>query len=792
MRRSYASFGIWLVATLAALIVVARASYTTDLSAFLPAAPTETQRLLVDQLREGLVSRLILIDVEGANAASRGRLSSEIATALRATPEFRSVMNGEMTGLDRDRAFVFEHRYLLSDQVTPERFSSSGLAAAISEGIDFLSTPLGLVARDLFVRDPTGETLRALAQLEPAAHQPRTIDGRWVSADGTRALLIAETRAAGSDTDGQEQAIKLIRVAFANAGGKPAGAVLHLTGPGAFAVDARAAIKRDALRLSIFSALVIATLLTFIYRSATAVALGLLPVLSGALAGVAAVALGFDVVHGVTLGFGGTLIGEAVDYSVYLFLQAQHGQASDPEAWIRSFWPTVRLGMLTSICGFASLLPSAFPGLAQLGLYSIAGLAAAGLVTRFVLPALVPGRLRLGAALRIGEVLGRLLARLRPLRRALWLVPVVAALALYGQRGHLWSHELAALSPVPASAQALDGKLRADLGAPDARTLVVLEGADPDAVLHASELAGTALDVLVHDGVIGGYQSPSRFLPSSAVQQARRASLPPRAELADRLKTAVAALPVRAERLQPFLDDVEAARRAATVVRRDLEGTAIATGFDALLLQHGARFSALLPLEAAGDTSTAPPIDVARVAHALAAVPLAPVVATVVDLKQASDSLYSGYLSEALRLSLLGAGAILVLLVCTLRSAARVLRVLLPLALALLAVLGGFALLGRALTILHLVGLLLVIAIGSNYALFFDRAPTHADPNESARLLASLAVANLTTVIAFGALSLSSIPVLAALGETVAPGAWLALLFAALLARAPTTAPRGS
>ena len=65
--------------------------------------------------------------------------------------------------------------------------------------------------------------------------------------------------------------------------------------------------------------------------------------------------------------------------------------------------------------------------------------------------------------------------------------------------------------------------------------------------------------------------------------------------------------------------------------------------------------------------------------------------------------------------------------------------------------------------LLHLVGLLLVVAVGSNYALFFDllqheggRSGTDDDT------LASLALANLTTVASFGLLATSSIPVLSA------------------------------
>ncbi len=60
----------------------------------------------------------------------------------------------------------------------------------------------------------------------------------------------------------------------------------------------------------------------------------LLPVASGALVGIAAVALGFGAVHGITLGFGITLIGESVDYSIYFFVQSrQPHSAAGARSW---------------------------------------------------------------------------------------------------------------------------------------------------------------------------------------------------------------------------------------------------------------------------------------------------------------------------------------------------------------------------------------------------------------------------------------------------------------------------
>src|SRR4029077_7793083 len=141
------------------------------------------------------------------------------------------------------------------------------------------------------------------------------------------------------------------------------------TGPGVFAVRTRAEIKRDATRFSILGSVLVAGLLLPAYHSPRVIVLGFLPVVSGALAGFAAVSLHFGFVHGITLGFGVTLIGEAVDYPVYLFTQTAHG--GEPAATLRLIWPTLRLGMLTSVCGFSAMLFSSFTGFAQLGLFTI-------------------------------------------------------------------------------------------------------------------------------------------------------------------------------------------------------------------------------------------------------------------------------------------------------------------------------------------------------------------------------------------------------------------------------------
>ncbi|RBB33237.1 hypothetical protein DPV79_35845 [Burkholderia reimsis] len=782
---------VWLLALVACGVAIGRAHFTADLSAFLPSSPSAGQRVLVDQLRDGIVSRLILVAIDGGDAATRAALSRRVAGTLRADPQFAAVHNGEAANDARDRQFIFDHRYLLSPAVTPQRFSADGLHQALGDSLDLLSSSAGLVAKAMLPRDPTGEVAALVDQLDGAA-QPASRDGVWASRDGTRAVLVVQTAAAGSDTDAQARAIDAVRRAFAAAkqAVPNAAATLAMTGPGVFSVDTRDTIRHDVERLSTASVVLIVALLLTLYRSPRTLALGLLPVLTGVAAGIAAVSVAFGTVHGLTLGFGTTLIGEAVDYSIYLFVQsAQAGTrgaarpADATRAWVAAYWPTIRLGVLTSVCGFASMLFSGFPGLVQLGLYSIVGLTAAALVTRFVLPHLRGEHVAIRDVSRIGAVLARAADAAPRLRWPLAVLVIAAGATLVLHRDGLWSRELAALSPVPAQAQALDARLRADVGAPDVRYLVVIAAPTEQAALERAERVAAQLQPLVDRGALAGFETPARFLPSDAAQRARLASLPDADVLAARMRDAVANQPiaVRPGLFAPFIADVEAARHARLLTRADLRGTSMALAVDALLTERDGRWSAMLPLRAPDAARTAQPASSLDATPIRAAVARAGVPdALFVDMKAEADRLYVSYVHEDIRLSLAGFAAIAVLLLIALRSPRRVVRALAPLVAAVLVVTAGFALAGVPLTILHLVGMLLIVAVGSNYALFFCKRDD-AQP-VTPHTLVSLLIANLATVAGFGLLALSRVPLLETFGLTVGPGAMLALAFAAILA----------
>lgn len=758
---------VWLAGAAICGVLVARASYTGDLTAFLPRAATAAQALLVAQLREGVGARLLLVGIEGADEAAAAAASRALARRLRDSGDFAYVANGEGALADRDRAVLFEHRYLLSPAVDAARFSETGLRAALERSLELLASPAGALTRTTLARDPTGELFAILA-----AHadrpQPPLREGVWFDPQRPRALLMAETRAAGFDFDAQVGVLERLANAFETARGE-ASLRLLVTGPGVFAVESRRAIEQDARRLALVAAIGVAAVLYAAYRRAALVAFAALPVATGMLVGVAAVAAGFGTVHGITLGFGATLIGEAADYSTYLFAQRAPGEPLAATA--ARVWPTLRLAVLTTVFGAVAMLFSGFAGLAQLGLLTFAGALAAGLATRYVLPALVPDR-SAGAGDRAAPHAVDALAAAA--RRIAWLVPTALALGaavLALRAGELWERDLENLSPVGAEAKRLDQSLRDALGAPDVRHLVVVDGPTREAVLQRLETLEPALRALVERGVMRGFDTAARYLPSEATQRARQAAIPATEELARRLAVAARDLPFRDGLFAPFLADAERARAATPVTAADLEGTAWGIAARALLAEVDGRPVGLVPVAGLADP--------AALATAIAG--LGDPAISGLDLKAESDALVSGYRDESLALWAIGLAAIVLVLAAGLRDAAAVARVILPVLAAIAAAAALLALAGVRLSLLHLVALLLVLGIGTNYSLFFGRF-VPGDP-ERRRNAYAVVVAATTTLIAFGALATSATPILRAIGTTVALGAALALVFAAAWAQ---------
>src|SRR5206468_2386311 len=114
----------------------------------------------------------------------------------------------------QDREILFRSRYLLSRWIGPDSFSTESLRRALEQRLDDLRSPLAPMIKETIPGDPTGEWLAILTawsgQEGPAKHH-----GVWMSRDRSKALLLAETKAAGFDADAQAAIQQDVRKTFA-------------------------------------------------------------------------------------------------------------------------------------------------------------------------------------------------------------------------------------------------------------------------------------------------------------------------------------------------------------------------------------------------------------------------------------------------------------------------------------------------------------------------------------------------------------------------------------------------
>jgi predicted exporter len=784
---------LWLLCLLAlASWNIATLRLGMDLSQFLPHAASEQAQLLISQLRAGPAARSLLIRIaaSGPTAVEPQRLagaSRALAEALRDDPNFARVANGADTlHLADPHGLLYRYRFLLGPPAhCADALNVHSLQAALHARLEELASGLSMLDRQGLTADPTACYRALLLGLVPAV-QPARHAGVWMAPGRDAALLVAITSAKASDIPSQRVAVARIQAAFAGLSDNH-GLELQLAGPSYFAIGSEARIRTETTLLSIGASLLVALILILAYRSIRLMLLGILPLASGLLIGVSVVSLVYGQVHGITLALAITLLGVALDYPVHVYAHfdgRSEKSASKPDPG-PPIWRVMLLGMATTVLGYAALAWTSFDGLAQLGLLAAIGLATAALTSRYLLVRLMPPgyRLQLPAKLHAGW---RFLPALRRRTGLALLVGSILAIALTLLISGLpWETDIRRLSTVPEVEIERDRLIRAQLGAPDVARLLYVTAPAQGTVLSAIESATPELEELREDGVISGFDSVTRWLPSPPTQLARRDRLPDRAQLASALATANDGLPFRLDRLTAFLDAVERSRKLAPLTAdaftkaRDVSAQghssdimqALAIRTAMLIQPFAGGWAGLVTLNGADHSAAVGPLSALADRHGL----------VFLDLRAATADLLERFFGETLEKLMVALICIVLALVAALRDARRVGAVLLPIGLGVSATFLITVMLHGSVNLFHLVSLLLVAGLAIDYSLFLGRPVTTDDSR--LRSLYSVTVGAVSSAAMFGILALSDIPALHAIGMTVTIGIACSYFAALLLAR---------
>jgi predicted exporter len=727
-----------LLAVLATLVLLFRLQLSFDLGLFFPRGSDTAQQVLLQQLSSGPGSRLILVGLQGETRATLEEVSSRLKAELQKQPQFLQVQNGEMPeDLSAAPATVSRYRFLLSD---PD-FSAGGLRHALENRLQDLAFGSGNELVELIAADPYLSMPNVLEQLAPG----QLSGDPWFSADGS-AVLMAETKAPATDIAAQQQAIDAIRASVEElSAGQVTG--LEVTGVGAFGVELQHTIRAEAQWRSSLAVAALLLVLFIAYRSPLLLLLGGLPLGLGFLTGLATVAAVFDQVHGITLAFGFTLLGIAIDFPLHLF---SHARGSKPTRAMTLIWPTMRIGAASTLLAYSAITMAGSSGLAQLGLFTASGLVAAVAVTRFWLPHLMPDL--------AGTDPGESEAPAKPnLNMAVPIVTFIAAVALIQLSAPepFWEDSLESLSPLSRDRLVIDNNLRSATGGADMRYQVVLLDSNLESLLIRSEQLNEVLGEARDEGLLENWQSVTQLLPSNETQLARQQRIPPPDRLANALMAAGDGLPFRPDAFGPFLQLADDSRDLPLITLDSYKGTPLGSWLDAHLLKLDDGWAALTFL-VNPDTAALP----GRLNTAMTGVKWT-------DLRESSTGVLRDFRGGAVRAMSVGAVLMLLLLLFNRFSLRRILWLLLSVGAALALTLALAALSHGKLTVIHLIALLLVFGLGLDYALFFSRDESRRERQDSLHAVAACAA---STTLAFGILGGSSIPMLKFLGTTVAVG----------------------
>ena len=570
-----------------------------------------------------------------------------------------------------------------------------------------------------------------------------------------------------SDQQALEQAVNGVKADYPDIRLLRSGLVFH-------ASNGAQQAKQEMSTIGLGSLIGVLLLLWAVFRTPRRLPLLLVPVATGVLFALPLTWWAFGSLHVLTLAFGASLIGISIDY--VLHLECMRRLATHGRGGLAALWPGLTLGLCSSLAAYLAITLTPMPGLRQMGMFAALGLIGAWLSVRLWLP-----QLPLSAqATREDSPAARAagcLARAIPGKRswqALGLLLLAALASLYGLRS---DDRLTQLNPSPASLINEQREVQRLLAEPDGLRYLIVQ-AETDAALltrlHALEDTFQQLNARQQ---LGHWASLAQQLPTLEQQQANLGAMRERTRtLLPQVLSTAGLSPELVTRAEQAIADAHPLRPADWVAlpagemgqRLWLDSRRAAIG----IVRFGdvtAEGSAALARLAADDDRLEYVDQVARLSTTL------------------------GRISSEMAW-LVGGAVVLISLLLALRYRRSTWRALLPPLGGLVLTLSALTLAGVGLNLFHLLGLLLVLGIGLDAGIFCAEHPARSAEKSSAGIfcaehparrslsapasdaaqtstsrasqasLLAISLSCASSLLAFGLLSFSQTPALAALG----------------------------
>ncbi len=723
-------------------------------------------------LRQAPFAQRVLISLEDIAGLGPDRLTQTAQVLAREliglgepliVSAFAGPPNMQGSGLELSWLFLERLPRLITEQdlaLLEQRLAPDELGRRLGLAREQLLGPQGLVLQDIVLHDPLDLRALGLGKLRQVNLLPsmRPHNGAFLAKDGRHALVVAATDI--PMTDFRAAAGLLAAVNQAVQAATPRGIEAEVLCGHRYTLANAEAIKKDLGLILPLSILGLGGLFALAVRTWRILFVLLAPALAF-LGGMAAVSLSpfFPVVSGVTLGFGGVLMGISVDFSLHVFLALRRTPMEHRPRVLAELTRPLLYSAVTTAGAFCLMLLSDLPGVRQLSVFALAGLATALATALFLLP-----HLPLGTEPAVKKALSKPRYRQHNgLVLAIWLL----ALLVLGwfSRGLVLHGDPRQLALQPQELLQAEEYFRRIWGDVRGQAMVFAAAPTLEQALVLNDAAYLTMDEHLPEAQRATLLSLAPLLPAQARQDANLHAwqefwTPRIPALRRQLQAEAQALDFAPEAFTPFFEYLERTTAGALeyMTPKDLDKVGLGPLLDFFTPEAHAPGQERLLLSLADDTPELRQLFVMDSENG--------------EPRLVSQMRFREELGQALerdfsRFMLLAGGVVLLLVLALFRSPVRSAAALAPVLTALATLGSGMTLAFGGLNIYSVVAAVLVIGLAVDYGIFMAWRPLHSMDHGVER---AVTLSALSTLLGFGVLALATHPALHTMGLAVLLG----------------------
>ncbi|MCS6136332.1 MMPL family transporter [Shewanella baltica] len=420
--------------------------------------------------------------------------------------------------------FYFPHRFKLLTEPQAKALANQDIGSLIEAATAQLYNAFSYANSNLLAQDPLLLFPANLLTLAPSS-KVRASQGILLAnqGDNVAAVVMAKGRESAFNPNAQlaqmtalTQGLDAVKQSYPDITVLKAGALFH-------ALAATQTAKSEISILGLASLLGVIALVWLAFRSVMPLLLAIVTISSGLLLAVTFTLSVFGELHLLTLVFGTSLIGIAIDYSFHFYCERLSDSERSAKATVAYIFPTVTLAFITSALAYVGIGLAPFPGMQQVAIFCAAGLLGAYLTLILAYPLLAGSRLPAGS--RPLALAGTYLANLTKLSNKLTtplgmgiFALVILIWCLGGVTKLTVDDDIRHLQQSPASVTEPENQLRQLLSGGTDNQFLLVRAPSEEALLQQLERVSPMLDTAITNQELGNYVSLNRYLPSHQKQ----------------------------------------------------------------------------------------------------------------------------------------------------------------------------------------------------------------------------------------------------------------------------------